>query len=146
MKDGKRATRKVEGFSDFEKQAIKERAREVLGREKGEEALLTKISEMKGEDKKIAERLHELVKIHAPGLSPRTWYGMPAYANSEGKVVCFFQAASKFEARYATLGFSDTARLDEGEMWPTSFAITKITESVEEQIEKLLIQAIGGNK
>lgn len=144
MNDGKRVTRKVVGFSDFEKEAMKERARElVLKKGDGEATLLAKIAEMKGEDKKIAEKIHELVKKHAPSLKSKTWYGMPAYANSEGKVVCFFQAAAKFKARYATLGFSDIAKLDGGNMWPTSFAITKLTSSEEEKIVELVKKATG---
>lgn len=135
-------TKKVTGFSDFEKEAMKERARElVLNKGDGEAILLAKIAEMKGEDKKIAERLHELVKKHAPNLSSKTWYGMPAYANSEGKVVCFFQAAAKFSARYATLGFSDIAKLDEGNMWPSSFAITMLTKAEEYRITELIVRA-----
>ena len=119
----KKATQKSEGFTAEERAAMRERAREQKAeaqRADGESAVLAKIAEMQGPDRALAERLHEIVKVSAPELSPKTWYGMPAYAK-DGKVVCFFQSARKFNARYATLGFSDEANLDEGAMWPTSF-------------------------
>src|ERR671910_3434920 len=122
----KKATQKSEGFTDEERAAMKERARELKAearanknRAAGESAVLAKIAEMPEPDRAMAERLHEIVKASAPALSPKTWYGMPAYADKDGKVVCFFQAAQKFDARYATLGFNDAANLDEGAMWPT---------------------------
>jgi|SRR3972149_2037472 len=132
------------GFSDFERTAMKERAQEVMtGKSEGESALLAKIAAMPEPDKTIAKRLHTIIKANAPMLTPKTWYGMPAYANSEGKVVCFFQSADKFKARYATLGFSDAAKLDEGAMWPTSFALKKLTAAEEKKIAALLKKAVG---
>jgi uncharacterized protein YdhG (YjbR/CyaY superfamily) len=113
--------KKSKGFTDDERAAMKERAQELKAqaqRADGERAVLAKIAEMQGQDRAMAKRLHEIVKASAPELSPKTWYGMPAYAK-EGKVVCFFQSAKKFNSRYATLGFSDRANLDEGAMWPT---------------------------
>src|SRR3989344_6853953 len=114
--------KKTKGFSDFEREAMKERARELmLGKSEGESALLTKVSQMPEPDRTMAKKIHAIVKAKAPTLTPKTWYGMPAYANKDGKVVCFFQGAHKFKSRYATFGFSDSANLDEGVMWPTSF-------------------------
>jgi uncharacterized protein YdhG (YjbR/CyaY superfamily) len=107
----------------------------------GESAVLEKIAEMKGADRALAERIHALVKAGAPDLSPRTWYGMPAYAR-DGKVVCFFQSAGKFKSRYATLGFSDAARLDEGAMWPTAFALKELGAAEEARIVELLEKAV----
>jgi uncharacterized protein YdhG (YjbR/CyaY superfamily) len=137
------------GFSAAEKAALKERAKEVRAearmtkkRAEGEKAVLEKIAEMPGPEKAMAERIHALVTSAAPGLWPRTWYGMPAYAK-EGKVVCFFQAASKFEARYSTFGFNDAATLDEGNMWPTSFALVELTDAEEARITELVKQAAG---
>src|SRR3712207_885393 len=119
------SAKKPEGFTDEERAAMRERAKEQKAearaeknRAEGESAVLAKIAEMQGPDRAMAERLHAIVKASAPELSPKTWYGMPAYANKDGKVVCFFQSAQKFDARYATLGFSDQANLDEGAMWP----------------------------
>jgi uncharacterized protein YdhG (YjbR/CyaY superfamily) len=131
-------------FTAEERAAMKERAKEAKGAGNGESALLEKIGEMPGADKVIATRLHAIVKEIAPELAPRTWYGMPAYANKDGKVVCFFQSAAKFKVRYSTLGFSDAATLDDGPMWPTSFALTKLTASVEAEITELLKKARGG--
>ena len=111
------------GFSDFERAAMKERAKELMAESDGESAVLAKIAEMSEPDRAMAKRLHALIKASAPSLSPKTWYGMPAYANKDGKVVCFFQSAHKFKTRYATFGFSDKANLDEGAMWPTTFAL-----------------------
>ena len=114
---------------------MKERAHELkaaVGGADGEGALLAKIAEMSGAERAMAQRLHEIVKAAAPALSPKTWYGMPAYAK-EGKVVCFFQSAQKFKSRYATLGFSDAANLDEGDMWPTSFALKELTAAESKQ-------------
>ena len=127
---------------------MKERAREVKaearankGRADGEREVLAKIAEMPEADRVLAERLHALVRAHAPALSPKTWYGMPAYAR-DGKVVCFFQSAEKFKARYATLGFSDEAHLDDGVMWPTSFALTAWTADVEAAVAGILQKAV----
>jgi uncharacterized protein YdhG (YjbR/CyaY superfamily) len=128
-------------FSDEERAAMKERARE-LKKEAGESDLLAKIAEMPEADRSIAERLHALIKATAPELSPRTWYGMPAYAK-DGKVLCFFQSAAKFKSRYATFGFSDEANLDEGAMWPTSFALTDLTAGEEKKIAALVKKAVS---
>jgi len=137
----------TEGFTADERAAMKERAKELKaprrgGKADGERDVLAKIAEMPEADRAIAERLHALVKATAPELSPRTWYGMPAYA-LDGKVVCFFQAADKFKSRYATLGFSDSAKLDDGAMWPTSFALRKLTAAEEKRIRALLKKAVG---
>ena len=138
-----------EGFSDEEKAAMKERARELkaTGRRApraaepdGESDVLAKIAEMTGPDRAMAERLHAIIKASAPALSPKTWYGMPAYAR-DGNVVCFFQPAEKFKSRYSTLGFSDKANLDEGAMWPTSFALTELTAADEARIVALVKKA-----
>ena len=143
--------KEASGFSDFEKAAMKERAAEVKaearrgsrgGKTDGEADVLAKIAEMKGAERAMAERLHAIVKSSAPALAPKTWYGMPAYAR-DGKVVCFFQAADKFKARYATLGFSDEAKLDDGSLWPTSFALKEWTPAVESKVEALLRKAVG---
>jgi uncharacterized protein YdhG (YjbR/CyaY superfamily) len=140
-----------EGFTDEERAAMKERAQELkttarrgsrAAKEDGESAVLAKIAEMPEPDRVLAERLHVIIKASAPVLSPTTWYGMPAYAK-DGKVVCFFQNASKFKARYATLGFSDKANLDEGTMWPTSFAVTELTAADEARIASLVRKAAG---
>ena len=121
---------KVDGFTDDERAAMKDRVRELKqGSADGESDLLAKIAEMKGPDRAMAERIHKIVKAAAPSLSSRTWYGMPAYAK-DGKVLCFFQSAQKFKSRYATLGFSDKASLDEGAMWPTSFALKELNLSL----------------
>src|ERR671910_1079385 len=133
---------KSKGFTDDERAAMKERAQELKA-EAGESDVLAKIAEMQGPDRAMAERLHAIIKASAPALSPKTWYGMPAYANKDGKVVCFFQAAQKFDARYATLGFSDQANLDEGVMWPTSFALKELTVAEEARIGALVERAAG---
>jgi uncharacterized protein YdhG (YjbR/CyaY superfamily) len=131
-------------FTDEERRAMKERARErKAGKADGERDVLAKIAEMAESDRAMAERLHALVKASAPDLSPRTWYGMPAYANQAGKVVCFFQSAQKFKARYATFGFNDTANLDEGTMWPTAFALTELTAADETRIAALVKKAVS---
>ena len=132
-------------FTAEEKAAMKERARELKaeqGKADGERDVLAKIAEMPEADRAIAERLHELVKASAPGLSPKTWYGMPAYAK-DGKVVCFFQSAEKFNTRYATFSFSDKANLDEGAMWPTSFALKALTDAEAAKISVLVKQAVS---
>ena len=124
---------------------MRERAREVKaarGKADGERDVLAKIAEMPEPDRAMAERLHALIKASAPTLSPRTWYGMPAYAK-DGKVLCFFQSAQKFKSRYAPLGFSDEANLDEGAMWPTSFALKKLTKADEKRIGALVKQAVS---
>jgi len=137
------------GFADDERAAVRERARELKAearaskdRAAGESDVLAKIAEMDGPDRALAERLHAIVTASAPGLSPKTWYGMPAYAR-DGKVVCFFQSAGKFKSRYATLGFSDEANLDEGAMWPTSFALEKMTAADEARIAALVKRAMS---
>ncbi len=139
----------TKGFTAAEQAAMKERAKELKAearankkREDGERDLLEKIAEMPEADRTIAERVHEIVKANAPSLFPKTWYGMPAYANDDGKVVCFFQAAAKFESRYATFGFNDTANLDEGVMWPTAFAITALSAGEEAKIAELVKKAV----
>jgi uncharacterized protein YdhG (YjbR/CyaY superfamily) len=134
------------GFTAEERAAMRERARELKAAKKGEAAeadVLAKIAEMPEADRVIAERIHAIVRSAAPELAPRTWYGMPAYANADGKVVCFFQAASKFQARYATFGFNDAAKLDAGSMWPTSFALTRLTNAGEKEIAALVKRAVG---
>jgi uncharacterized protein YdhG (YjbR/CyaY superfamily) len=137
------------GFTAEERAAMKERAKELkeearANRDKaaGEHAVLAKIAEMPEPDRAMAERLHAIIKASAPALSPRTWYGMPAYAK-EGKVVCYFTPASKFKERYATFGFNDTANLDEGAMWPTSFALKELTAAEEARISALVKQAVS---
>jgi uncharacterized protein YdhG (YjbR/CyaY superfamily) len=137
------------GFTDEERAAMKERARELKAEARasrdaaaGERAVLAKIAEMPGPDRALAERLHAIVKASAPSLSPKTWYGMPAYAK-EGKVVCYFTPASKFNSRYATFGFNDTANLDEGAMWPTSFALKELTPAEEARISALVTKAVS---
>ena len=135
-------------FTAEERSAMRERARELetSARPEGgdeESEVLAKIAAMAAPDRAMAERVHAIVKASAPGLSPRLWYGMPAYAR-DGKVVCFFQAAQKFRTRYATLGFSDKARLDEGHMWPTAFALTELTAAEESRIGALVKKAVTG--
>jgi uncharacterized protein YdhG (YjbR/CyaY superfamily) len=136
-------------FTDEERAAMKDRARELkasrrprAGQADGEAEVLEKISEMQEPDRAMAGRIHAIVKASAPDLSPRTWYGMPAYAK-DGNVVCFFQTAQKFKTRYATLGFSDKAHLDDGNMWPVSYALTELTAADEARIAALLKQALG---
>jgi uncharacterized protein YdhG (YjbR/CyaY superfamily) len=146
------ATKKrSQGFTGEERAAMKERAQELKaearrgrGADKadGESAVLAKIAEMQGPDRAMAERLHAVIQASAPALSPKTWYGMPAYAR-DGKVVCFFQSAEKFKSRYATLGFSDEANLDEGAMWPTSFALRELTAAEEAKIVSLVKKALS---
>ena len=139
------------GFTDEERAAMKERARELKAashrgpradQADGERDVLAKIAEMPESDRAMAERLHATIKASAPALSPRTWYGMPAYAR-DGNVICFFQSAHKFKARYATFGFSDKANLDEGAMWPTSFALTELTATDEARIGALVKKAVS---
>src|SRR5919112_2428240 len=137
--------KKSEGFTAEERAAMKERARELKAeaqRADGERAVLAKIAEMPEPDRTMAERLHQIIKASAPGLSPKTWYGMPAYAK-EGKVVCYFQSAKKFNTRYATLGFSDKANLDEGAMWATSYALKELSATEEAKISALVKRAVS---
>src|ERR671922_2611229 len=143
--------KKSRGFTDEERAAMKERAQELkaearrgprAGKAGGESAVLEKIAAMPAADRAIGERLHAIVKASAPGLSPKTWYGMPAYAK-DGKVVCFFQSAQKFKSRYATFGFNDTANLDDGAMWPTSFALKELTPAQEARIGALVKKAVS---
>jgi uncharacterized protein YdhG (YjbR/CyaY superfamily) len=134
----------VKGFTAEERAAMKERAQELkaqASRADGEKALLAKIAEMPAPDRTLAERIHALVTANAPDLQPRTYYGMPAYAK-DGKVLCFFQPADKFKARYASLGFEDIANLDDGAMWPTSWALTKLTAAEEKKIAALVKKAV----
>jgi uncharacterized protein YdhG (YjbR/CyaY superfamily) len=140
-----------EGFTDEERAAVRERARELkaatrrgprAGKADGESDVLAKIAEMPGPDRAMAERLHAIIKDNAPALAPRTWYGMPAYAK-DGKVVCFFQSAQKFNTRYATLGFNDVANLDEGTLWPVAFALKELTAAEEATIAALVKKAVS---
>jgi uncharacterized protein YdhG (YjbR/CyaY superfamily) len=139
-----------QGFTAEEKAAMKARAQELKAearasknKEEGEHAALAAIAEMQEPDRSMAARLHEIIKASAPTLLPKTWYGMPAYANQDGKVVCFFQPAQKFKARYSTFGFNDTANLDEGPMWPTSFALKELTAAGEAKISALVKRAVS---
>jgi uncharacterized protein YdhG (YjbR/CyaY superfamily) len=143
--------KKSKGFTDEERAAMKERARELKAAARrgpradkadGESAVLAKIAEMSEPDRATAKRLHAIIKASAPALSPKTWYGMPAYAK-DGKVVCYFQSAQKFKSRYATFGFNDAANLDEGAMWPTSFALTELTATEEARISALVKKAVS---
>ncbi len=141
--------KKSKVFTDEERAAMKERAKELKAearanknKAEGESDVLARIAEMPEPERAMARRLHEIIKASAPVLSPKTWYGMPAYAK-DGKVVCFFQSAQKFNTRYATLGFSDTANLDEGAMWPTSFALTELTAAEEARISALVKKALS---
>jgi uncharacterized protein YdhG (YjbR/CyaY superfamily) len=156
MKDKKKSAKRTtgnatKGFSDEERAAMKERAQELkaaarrgprTGNADGESDVLAKIAEMPKPDRAMAKRLHAIIKASAPALSPRTWYGMPAYAK-DGKVVCFFQSAQKFNSRYATFGFSDKANLDEGAMWPTYFALKELTAAEEARIGTLVKKAVS---
>jgi uncharacterized protein YdhG (YjbR/CyaY superfamily) len=145
MSPTQNTTKKSEGFSDFEKAAMKERAQELkaaANKADGENAVLEKIAEMAEPDRTMASRLHAIIKASAPGLSPKTWYGMPAYAKDD-KVVCFFQGAQKFKTRYSTFGFSDEANLDEGNLWPTGFALKELTAAEEAKISALVKKAVG---
>jgi uncharacterized protein YdhG (YjbR/CyaY superfamily) len=155
MAEKKRATKKKpaaesEGFTAEERAAMKERAKELKElkrgggkREAGEKDVRAKIDEMSGSDRAVAEGLHSVVAEHAPDLAPKTWYGMPAYANADGKVVVFFQGAEKFGSRYATLGFQDAAQLDDGDLWPASFAVLAWTPAVAKRVAELVKRAAG---
>jgi uncharacterized protein YdhG (YjbR/CyaY superfamily) len=152
QKSAKSTTGKAyKGFTEEERDAMRERAQELktaarrgprADKADGESAVLAKIAEMPEPDRAMAKRLHAIIKASAPALSPKTWYGMPAYAK-DGKVVCYFQSAQKFKSRYATLGFNDAANLDEGAMWPTSFALTKLTATEEARISALVKKAVS---
>ena len=142
--------KKAKGFTDEEKAAMRNRAQELKAearahknKAEGESAVLTAIAAMPEPERTMAKRLHAIVKASAPALSPKTWYGMPAYANKDGTVVCFFQSAQKFNTRYATLGFSEDANLDEGTMWPVAFALTKLTAAEEVRIGALVKKAVS---
>ena len=148
-KEAQKSAKQSEGFTDEERAAMKARAQEMKAearasknRADGESDVLAAIAAMAEPDRAMAGRLHEIIKASAPSLSPKTWYGMPAYAR-DGKVVCFFQGAQKFKSRYATLGFSDDAKLDEGAMWPTSFALKELTAAEEARIVALLAKAVS---
>jgi len=146
-KAAKRTTTKAKssGFTSEERAAMRERARELKAQKskaEAEAAVLAKIAEMEGSDRAMAERIHEIVKDTAPDLSARTWYGMPAYANEDGQVVCYFQDAAKFKSRYATFGFNDAANLDQGSMWPTSFGLKELTPADEKKIAALVKKAV----
>jgi uncharacterized protein YdhG (YjbR/CyaY superfamily) len=148
-KDTQKSTKKVKGFSDEERAAMKNRAQELKAearankdKAEGESAVLAAIAAMQEPDRDMAKRLHAIIKASAPALSPKTWYGMPAYAK-DGKVVCFFQSAQKFNTRYATFGFNDTANLDEGTLWPVAFALKKLTASDEARISALVKKAVS---
>ena len=136
-------TKKKEGFTAEEKAAMRARAKELKAAEDGESAVREALDSMRRDDRAIGERIHAIVKEAAPELTPKTWYGMPAYANKDGKVVCFFQTAQKFKTRYATLGFSDTANLDEGVMWPVAFALKELTATEEARIRALVKKAVS---
>jgi uncharacterized protein YdhG (YjbR/CyaY superfamily) len=145
----RKPAKKSKGFTAEERAAMKERAQELKAearankdRAAGEGAVLAKIAEMQGADRAMAKRLHAIITASAPALSPKTWYGMPAYAK-DGKVVCFFQSAEKFKSRYATLGFNDAAKLDKGAMWPTAFALKELTAAEEKKIGALVKKAVS---
>jgi uncharacterized protein YdhG (YjbR/CyaY superfamily) len=147
-KDAQKSAKSTTGFTAEEKAAMKARAKELKAearakedRAAGESAVLAAIAAMPEPERAMAERLHAIIKASAPALAPKTWYGMPAYANQDGKVVCFFQSAQKFNSRYATFGFQDTANLDEGAMWPTSFALKELTAADEAKIAALVKKA-----
>jgi uncharacterized protein YdhG (YjbR/CyaY superfamily) len=136
-------TKKKNGFSAEEKAAMRARAKELKAAAEGEEAVIAALKEMSPDDRALGERIHAIVKETAPDLTPKTWYGMPAYADKNGKVVVFFRNAEKFKERYAMVGFQDNANLDEGSMWPVAFALTKLTKADETRIAKLVRQAVS---
>jgi uncharacterized protein YdhG (YjbR/CyaY superfamily) len=136
-------TKKKDGFSAEEQAAMRARAKELKSKTDGESAVLAALAKMSATDRALGKRIHAIVKKSAPDLTPKTWYGMPAYANSDGKVVVFFRDAGKFKERYAMLGFNDTAKLDDGSMWPIAFALTKLTKADEATIAKLVEQAVS---
>jgi uncharacterized protein YdhG (YjbR/CyaY superfamily) len=136
-------TKKKEGFTAEEKAAMKARARELKAAEDGERAVRAALDAMSADDRALGERIHSIVKESAPELTPKTWYGMPAYADKDGKVVCFFRNATKFKERYAMLGFNDSANLDQGSMWPVAYALTKLTKADETEIRALVQRAMS---
>jgi uncharacterized protein YdhG (YjbR/CyaY superfamily) len=143
-KAAKKSAKKAKVFSDAELEAMQDaKVERKKGAADGEADLMAKVKEMKGLDREIAEKLHAIVKANAPGLTPRTWYGMPAYAGADGKAVIFFTPAAKFKERYATLGFNTGARLDDGDIWATSFAVTGLGDAVEKKIVALVKKAAG---
>ncbi|MGH3383008.1 MAG: iron chaperone [Nocardioidaceae bacterium] len=151
MAEKKQADKTYTGLTEDERAAMKERTTELksearrgkrAGKTDGEAAVREAIAKLQGSDQSMAERIHEIVKANAPALTPKTWYGMPAYAK-DGKVVCFFQAAAKFKSRYATFGFDTAAELDEGSMWPTAYALTELTADDEAKIAELVRKAAG---
>jgi uncharacterized protein YdhG (YjbR/CyaY superfamily) len=141
-KQSAKRVNKTEGFTAEEKAAMKARARELKDKTDGETAVRAAIAAMSPKDRALAKRVHELITAAAPGLTPKTWYGMPAYAR-DGKVVCFFRNAEKFKERYAMIGFNDSASLDEGSMWPVAFALTKLTRADETKIRALVKKAVS---
>ena len=136
-------TKKQDGFSAEEKAAMRARAKELKSKEDGESAVLAALAKMSEKDRALGKRIHAIVKESAPDLIPKTWYGMPAYANKDGKVVVFFRDAGKFKERYAMLGFNDNAKLDDGAMWPIAFALGKLTKADEARVAKLVKQAVS---
>ena len=142
-KTTKKPAKAIKGFTDEERGAMRERVKELkANKADGESAVLAKIGEMPAPDRALGERLHAIIKASAPVLSPKTWYGMPAYAK-DGKIVCFFQPAHKFKTRYATLGFNDSAKLDEGTLWPVAYALTELTAADEARISELVKKAVS---
>ncbi len=145
-----KSSKKSKGFADDERAAMKERAKELKAearanknREEGEKDVQAKIAEMPDSERAIATRLHEIISANAPDLMPKTWYGMPAYANAEGKIVCFYQSAAKFDTRYGTLGFNDSANLDDGNVWAVAYAVKSLTAAEEKKISALVKQAVS---
>jgi uncharacterized protein YdhG (YjbR/CyaY superfamily) len=136
-------TKEKQGFTAEEKAAMRARAKELKAAEEGEEAIAAALKKMSPADRALGERIHTLVKETAPDLVPKTWYGMPAYANKDGKVICYFKNAGKFKSRYSEFGFNDSANLDDGAMWPIVYALTKLTKSDEARIAKLVEQAVS---
>jgi uncharacterized protein YdhG (YjbR/CyaY superfamily) len=136
-------TKEKQGFSAEEKAAMRARAKELKAAEEGEEAIAAALKKMSPADRALGEQIHALVKKTAPDLVPKTWYGMPAYANKDGKVICYFKNAGKFKSRYSEFGFNDSANLDDGAMWPIVYALTKLTKSDEARIAKLVEQAVS---
>jgi uncharacterized protein YdhG (YjbR/CyaY superfamily) len=136
-------TKKKEGFSAEEKAAMRARAKELKSAAEGEDAVLAALAKMSSADRALGKKVHAIVKKNAPDLTPKTWYGMPAYANKDGKVVVFFRDAGKFKERYAMLGFNDNANLDDGSVWPVAYALTKLTKADEARIAKLVKQAVS---
>jgi len=143
-KETRKSAKSTKGFTDEERAAMKERVQELKASQAdGESAVLAKIAAMREPDRALGKRLHAIIRASAPALSPKLWYGMPAYANGDGKVVCFFQSAQKFKTRYATFGFSDKSNLDEGHMWPTAFALKELSAAEEAKIGALVKKAVS---